>query len=131
MATQSQPSCCRRQLVRGKERLIFETAAGQRVTLNDGPISIVVEDSSGNSIKLENGKITVSSPGKLVLRAAQVEINGSVVTMNAPTVQCTGILNADTVLASTVSAATYTPALGISRDGVGVGRVAGFGGEPL
>lgn len=112
MATQNQPSCCRRQLVRGKERLIFETAAGQRITLNDGPVSIIVEDSNGNSIKLENGKITLSSPGKLVLKAAQIEINGSVVTMNAPTVQCTGVLKADTVLASTVSAATYTPGAG-------------------
>jgi uncharacterized protein (DUF2345 family) len=112
MTTQNQPACCRRQLVRGKERLIFETAAGQRVTLNDGPVSIVVEDSSGNSIKLENGKVTVSSPGKLVLQAALVEINGSAVKFNASTVQCGGLLQADTVVANTVTAATYTPGVG-------------------
>jgi uncharacterized protein (DUF2345 family) len=99
-------------LVRGKERLIFETAAGQRITLNDGPVSIVVEDSSGNSIKLENGKVTVSSPGKLVLKAAMVEINGGQVTLNSAMVQCSGVLKADTVIANTVAASTYTPGAG-------------------
>lgn len=112
MTTQNQPACCRRQTVRGKESLIIETAAGQRITLNDGPVSVVIEDSSGNSIKLENGTVTVSTPGKLVLQAATLEINGSQVVLNTPMVQCTGTLQADTVIANTVAAATYTPGAG-------------------
>ena len=46
---------------------------------------------------MENGKVTVSTPGKLVLRAAIVEINGSQVLVNAGMVQCSGVLKADTV----------------------------------
>jgi len=46
-------------MVGGKERLIVETDGGQRITLNDGPATVLIEDSSGNSIKLENGTVTV------------------------------------------------------------------------
>ena len=112
MAIQNQTPCCRRQLVRGKERLIFETAAGQRITLNDWPVSILLEDSSGNSIKLENGKVTVSALGKLVLQAAMIEINGTQVRLNASMVKCAGVVQADTMIANTVTAATYAPGAG-------------------
>jgi len=112
MAIQKQPVCCRRKTVGGHEQLIIETAAGQRITLKDGAASIMIEDTNGNSIKLENGKVTVGSPGKLELQAALVEINGSAVMINAATVQCSGVLKTDTLIANTVSAASYTPGAG-------------------
>jgi uncharacterized protein (DUF2345 family) len=112
MAIQKQPACCRRATVSGHEQLIIETAAGQRVTLRDGAAAILIEDTSGNSIRLENGKVTVSTPGKLVLQAAIVEINGSQVEVNAATLRCSGVVQADTVIANAVSAASYTPGAG-------------------
>lgn len=112
MAIQKQPACCRRATVSGHEQLIIETAAGQRVTLQDGAAAILIEDTSGNSIRLENGKVTVSTPGKLVLQAAIVEINGSQVEVNAATLRCSGTVQADTVIANAVSAASYTPGAG-------------------
>jgi uncharacterized protein (DUF2345 family) len=112
MAIQKQPACCRRATVSGHEQLIIETAAGQRVTLQDGAAAILIEDTSGNSIRLENGKVTVSTPGKLVLQAAIVEINGSQVEVNAATLRCSGVVQADTVIANAVSAASYTPGAG-------------------
>ena len=112
MAIQKQAACCRRVTVGGQEQLIIETAAGQRITLNDGTASIVIEDSSGNSIRLENGQVTVSTPGKLVLQAAEIEINGSQVAVNAGMLRCSGVVQADSVIANTVSAASYTPGAG-------------------
>jgi uncharacterized protein (DUF2345 family) len=112
MAIQKQPACCRRATVGGHEQLIIETAAGQRITLQDGAASIVIEDSSGNSIRLENGKVTVSTPGKLLLQAAELEINGSLVEVNAAMLRCSGVVQADTVIATTISAASYTPGAG-------------------
>ena len=112
LAIQKQPACCRRAIVGGHEQLIIETAAGQRITLNDGSASIVIEDSSGNSIRLENGQVTVSTPGKLVLQAAELEINGSQVVVNAGMLRCSGVVQADSVIANTVSAASYTPGAG-------------------
>jgi hypothetical protein len=112
MAIQKQPACCRRVAVQGHEQLIIETAAGQRVTLNDGAASILIEDTNGNSIQLENGKVTISSPARLVLQAPMVEINGSQVEVNAAALRCSGAIQADTVIANTVAAASYTPGAG-------------------
>lgn len=112
MAIQKQPACCRRRNVRGHEQLVIETAGGQRITLKDAAGSVLIEDTSGNSIRMENGKVTVSTPGKLVLRASIVEINGSQVLVNAGMVQCSGVLKADTVVANSVAAASYTPGAG-------------------
>ena len=112
MAIQKQRACCQRAMVHGHEQLVIDTAAGQRITLNDGAGSIVIEDTSGNSIRLENGKVTVSTPGRLVLQAAIVENNGSQVEVNAATLHCSGVVQADTVIANSVSAASYTPGAG-------------------
>jgi hypothetical protein len=112
MAIQKQSACCRRVTVQGHEQLIIETAAGQRVTLKDGAASVLIEDANGNSIHLENGKVTVSSPARLVLQAPIVEINGSQVEVNAATLRCSGVMQADTVIANTVVAASYTPGAG-------------------
>jgi uncharacterized protein (DUF2345 family) len=112
MAIQKHTACCSRVTVGGHEQLIIETSAGQRITLNDGTTSIVIEDSSGNSIRLENGQVTVTTPGKLVLQAAELEINGSQVAVNAGMLRCSGVVQADSVIANTVSAASYTPGAG-------------------
>jgi hypothetical protein len=112
MSTQSQPACCQRKTVGGHEQYVIKTAAGQTITLTDGAGSIVIQDTGGNSIKLENGKITVSSPGRLVLKAAIGEIDGSTVEVNAGTLRCSGVVQADTLIANSVSAARYTPGVG-------------------
>ena len=112
MAIQKQPACCRRVTVQDHEQLIIETAGGQRITLKDGAASILIEDTGGNSIQLENGKVTVGTPGKLVLQAAEIEINGSLVSVNAGTLRCSCVVQADTVIANTVAAASYTPGAG-------------------
>ena len=112
MAIQKQAACCRRETVGGHEQFVIETAAGQRITMKDGAATILIEDSSGNAIQLENGRVTVSSPGTLVLQAAMIELNGSQVVVNAASVQCSGVLQADTVIANTVAASSYTPGAG-------------------
>jgi len=112
MAIQKQPACCRRVTVNGHEQLIIETTAGQRITLMDGAVSILIEDTSGNSVRLDNGMMTVSTPGKLTLQAAELEINGSQVVVNAGMLSCSGVVQADTLIANAVSAASYTPGAG-------------------
>jgi hypothetical protein len=112
MAIQKQPACCRHVTLQGHEQLIIETAAGQRVTLKDGAASVLIEDANGNQIHLENGKVTVSSLARLVLQAPILEINGSAVEVNAATLRCSGVMQADTVIANTVVAASYTPGAG-------------------
>jgi hypothetical protein len=112
MPTQKQPACCRRQKVGGHEQLIIETAAGQRITLTDGAASIRIDDTNGNSIVMQNGRVTVSTAAVLVLQAPMIEITGSEVMINSAMVQCSGVLKADTLIANSVDAASYTPGAG-------------------
>ncbi len=44
--------------------------------------TVVIEDASGNTITLTNGKITIQSIGLLELKAAMIIVNGRVVTPN-------------------------------------------------
>ncbi len=48
----------------GPEQLILETPGGQKLTLKDGAGSVTIEDSNGNSIKLESAGITVTAVGE-------------------------------------------------------------------
>jgi uncharacterized protein (DUF2345 family) len=92
--------------------MIIETAGGQRITLIDGAGSIRLEDTNGNSILMENGRVTVEAPGNLALKAAMIEIEGSMVKINAAMIQCSGTVQADTLIATNVVASNYTPGSG-------------------
>ena len=96
----------------GQETLILETPAGQKVTLKDGPGSVEIVDSNGNSIKLESAGITVSAAAKLTLNASTVEVSAGMVTVNAGMSKFSGVVQADTVIANTVISAAYTPGAG-------------------
>ena len=45
----------------GQEKLILETPGGQKLTLKDGPGTVEIVDSNGNSIKMEPSGITVNA----------------------------------------------------------------------
>ena len=49
----------------GQEQFIVETPGGQKVTLKDGPGAIDIEDSNGNSVKLEAAGITIQASAKV------------------------------------------------------------------
>ncbi|RMH66959.1 MAG: type IV secretion protein Rhs [Bacteroidetes bacterium] len=97
----------------GQEQLILETPGGQRVTLRDGPGTIEVQDSNGNTATLEAGGITVESAAKVTITAgATVEVNAAMVKVNAGMSQFSGVVQADTVITNAVISASYTPGAG-------------------
>jgi hypothetical protein len=100
--------CC----TRTKNQLLFETAAGQRITLGDAPGSILIQDTNGNTIRLDPSGITISTAGKVVLATAQLEIDAAQVIVNTATAKFSGIIQADIVAANTVIASTYSPGAG-------------------
>ena len=59
---------------------IVETPGGQTVTLKDGPGSIEIMDSNGNSVKLEAAGIMVNASAKVTINASMVEISSGVPT---------------------------------------------------
>ncbi|WP_163998218.1 phage baseplate assembly protein V [Pyxidicoccus caerfyrddinensis] len=96
----------------GQETLSLETPGGQKVTLKDGPGSIEVADSNGNSVKLESSGITVTASAKVTINASTAEISAGMLTVNAGMSKFSGVVQADTVITNSVVSASYTPGAG-------------------
>jgi uncharacterized protein involved in type VI secretion and phage assembly len=96
----------------GQEQLILETPGGQKVTLKDGPGAVLVEDSAGNSLKLETSGVTVTGAAKVTVNAGQVAVSAAMVQVDAGMSRFSGVVQADTVIANCVVAASYTPGAG-------------------
>ncbi len=96
----------------GQEQLILETPGGQKVTLKDGPGAILIEDSNGNSVKLESAGITVTASSKVTVNASLVEVSASLVKVDAGMSKFSGVVKADTVICNSIISASYTPGAG-------------------
>ncbi len=97
----------------GQEKLILETPGGQKLTLKDGPGVVEIVDSNGNSFKMESSGITVNASAKVTITAgAQVEVNAGQVTVNAAMSRFSGVVQCDTMIATTVVGTSYTPGAG-------------------
>lgn len=97
----------------GQEKVILETPGGQKATFKDGPGSIEIVDSNGNSIKLEPSGVSIAAAAKMTLTANMVEIAASTVTVNAGTTTVTGpLIGSVSVQTPSVIGATYTPGAG-------------------
>jgi hypothetical protein len=104
--------CCRRTSANGMEQLIFETPAGQRITLQDGPAVILIEDSNQNSVRLDASGITITSAAQVIVNASEVQVTAASLTINAAMTQFSGMVQADTITANTVVANQITPGSG-------------------
>ena len=96
----------------GQESLILETPGGQKVTLKDGPGVVEIDDSNGNSIKLESSGVTVNASAKVTISCSVAEISTGTLTVNAGMSRFSGVVQADTVISNSVISASYTPGAG-------------------
>ncbi len=96
----------------GQEQFIAETPGGQTVTLKDGPGSIEIADSNGNSIKLEASGITINASAIVTINASMLNVSASAVAVSAGSSSFSGTVIAQTVITPSVVAASYTPGAG-------------------
>ena len=96
----------------GSERLVVETPGGQRITLADEDSSVLVEDSGGNSIKLESSGVTVTSSGTVSVTGSTVSVSAGSVSVDAGISTFSGVVKADTVISNSVVSSSYTPGAG-------------------
>ena len=96
----------------GQEKFIVETPGGQKITLKDGPGSVAIEDSNGNSIKLETSGITITASAKVTINASQVAVSAGMVTVDAGMSKFSGVVQCDTLISNSVVSASYTPGAG-------------------
>lgn len=92
--------------------LVIETAAGQRIALQDGPGTVRVEDQNGNSVTLAAAGITITASAKVTVNASTVELSAGMVTVNAGMSKFSGVVQCDTIIANSVVGASYTPGTG-------------------
>jgi phage gp45-like len=96
----------------GNDRLLIETAAGQQITIQGDDQGVVIQDASGDSIQLQAGNMQIRASGKVSVACSEMEINASTITVNAPMTKFSGTVQADTVIANSVVASSYTPGAG-------------------
>ena len=89
-----------------------ETPGGQKVTLQDGPGSVDVTDSNGNSVKLEATGIIVNASTKVTINASQIAVSAAMITVDAGLSKFSGVVQCDTLISNSVISASYTPGAG-------------------
>ena len=92
--------------------LIVETPGGQRMTLQDGPGSVRIEDTSGNSVTLSPSGVKVTATSKVEVSASTVEVTAGMVTIRAGMSRFEGVVQCDTLISNAVVSASYTPGAG-------------------
>jgi hypothetical protein len=112
MSTRETVPCCRRTNLKGKDQLIIETAAGQRITLDDTSAFVPIQDTSGNTIRLDSSGITIQASAKVVVNVSQLQISAGMITVDAGMAKFSGLIQADTFIANSVLASSYTPGAG-------------------
>ena len=60
---------------RNNNALVLETPGGQRITLQDNPGSVRVEDANGNSVMLSASGMTVNASAAVTVNASRVEVS--------------------------------------------------------
>ncbi|HEX2828599.1 MAG TPA: phage baseplate assembly protein V [Burkholderiales bacterium] len=96
----------------GQETLQLETPGGQKLTLKDGPGSVTIEDSNGNSIKLEPSGITITASAKVTVNASQISMSAGMVNVDAGMAKFSGVVKCETLLTNAVVSSSYTPGAG-------------------
>lgn len=97
----------------GQEKLIVETPGGQKITLKDGPGSVEIVDSNGNSARFESSGVTINAAAQFTINASTVTISAGTITASAGTATFSGLVVAQGALQTpSVIAASYTPGAG-------------------
>jgi uncharacterized protein involved in type VI secretion and phage assembly len=96
----------------GTESLKLETPGGQSILLQDGPGSIQIQDSNGNSVTLDTSGVTINASAQVTVSASQAQVTAGMVTVNAGMSTFSGVVQSDTVITNSVVSASYTPGAG-------------------
>lgn len=96
----------------GQERFVVETPGGQKVSLTDSPAGVEIADAAGSTVKLDSGGITLQTSSTVTVKASQVQVSAAMVTVDAGMAKFSGVVKAETILATTVVSSAYTPGAG-------------------
>jgi uncharacterized protein involved in type VI secretion and phage assembly len=88
------------------------TRSGYKITVDEAGGGTVQIECGAQSVKLGPSGIDITSSGTVKLDASTVTVNASTVTVNASMSRFSGVVQADTVIATSVVGTSYTPGAG-------------------
>lgn len=89
----------------------MRTRSGYRISINESDSEIKVELGT-QSVTLSSGEISVRSSGPVNIDAATVNVSAGMVQVDAGMSRFSGVVQADTIIATSVVGTTYTPGAG-------------------
>jgi len=90
----------------------LRTPAGRTLTLDDAQSTITASDPTGNSVTMDASGITITAASKVTVNAATVEVTAGTVTVNSAMSTFSGVVQCNTLIATTVVSSAYTPGAG-------------------
>ncbi len=90
----------------------LETPGGAVARITDQGGGKMTVNAGGASIKIEPSGVTVETGAKVSISASTLEVSAGMVTVDAGLSRFSGVLQCDTLVATTVVASTYTPGAG-------------------
>jgi uncharacterized protein involved in type VI secretion and phage assembly len=105
----------------GTRIAVVEEDAGHKIEMQTGTgVSITISDEGGGTIELTTGGSTITlSPSEISMdtatfkvNAAQFEVSAGMAKIDAPILQCSGVVTSQVCQTNTVIATTYTPGAG-------------------
>lgn len=90
--------------------LTLQNRAGQHITLDAD--SIIIQDTNGSTITLDAAGIRIQSSSTIKIEGAQLALSASQISLNAPMVKASGVIQCDTIIANSVVGSSYTPGAG-------------------
>ena len=95
------------------DRAVLKTKHGATIVFDDGAGAVEVSDANGNSVTLNPSGITITAAGNVrVSGAAKVEIEASMVEVNAGIASFSGVVRCDSLVTNSVVSSSYTPGAG-------------------
>jgi uncharacterized protein involved in type VI secretion and phage assembly len=105
----------------GGTHILMDESQGSQITVETiGGVKVVVTD-TGNKVEVTNGSssmviepagVTIKTGAKVKIDASTVEVNSAMVTVNSGLSKFSGVVQCDTLIATTVVGSTYTPGAG-------------------
>jgi hypothetical protein len=93
-------------------RVTVQTPSGHSVVIDDGAGEVRI-NRDGDEVKLAADGISITSSAKVTVNAgADVEVNASMVSVNAAMSRFSGVVQTDTLIANAVVSASYSPGAG-------------------
>lgn len=90
----------------------MRTQSGYRVTVTEADGGEVQIERGGQTVTLTSSSIDINASGPVNINASQVSVSASMVQVDASMSRFSGVVQADTIIATSVVGTTYTPGAG-------------------